>query len=198
VFFSHDDHYCKIRTFEKVAVACAGVLEVDSLNFSVFKMAQEACAGPGSIYNKLTRFDAMLRPALLAVWRLAQAGNHLPVARIEIAFVGMYDDTPVFIHEQFEPDVRTDPPETVVKRAFYPHRGMVDSLEMVVMGERAEIVNTSLIKPVKADTYTGAAIKLVQIEIDAVSRVGGPIDVLCVDRNGHHWVQRKEECQDER
>lgn len=192
---------CKISRDGSTFYAFSGLVEDSTAGYDIEALAHQAVQGPGDLSIHLNHFLELARDPLTKALTALQHDapdqyaylqqNH-PV--LQAIFASLEPDAPVLGVAGFSlaPDgALADFTRIVARRddgfgERIIYAGKQDHLKEYLhehrdwpAGDKAELVRT-----------------LIQSEIDAsAGEVGGPIDIVSIEPNGAHWVQRKPECK---
>jgi len=181
---------CKIFQFDNCSFSAAGNLFYRGTGFRLDVIGREACQTPGSLAAKVYAFESTATPAIRRVLRDAH-DNHPHAYRrflgkvfAETVFVGFEDGEPVLMVKS----------HTVDKDGVLQARPIARYTEgTLIFGSNQAALrfideNRPLLKKLPAPEI---ARKLIEVEIsENPTKVGPPISILAIDKNGASWIQR--------
>lgn len=193
---------CKISQAGSTFFAFSGLVEDKNASYNAADAAQEAVRGPGTLTDHMQRFIALTRGPL------AKA-----VAAVKVDSPEQYEylrqNHPV-LQAIFAEEESGAPVLGVAGFAVGPEGALEEFTKMIAEGDDGRgprIIYAGKQNQIKAylhshrDWFLGDQAKLVrnliQSEINASSgEVGGPIDIVAVEPNSAHWIQKKAQCPD--
>ena len=192
---------CKISQLGSTYFAFSGLVEDKTVGYNVSALAQEAADSSGTLSDRMNRFVTVLRdPLAKAVASLKQDSPD--------QYAYLQQDHPVLqaIFAEKEPG---PPALGVATFALGPDGKLADYTRLIAQGDDGRgprIIYAGKQDHIRAylsthrEWFLGDQAQLVRnlikSEIDASrGEVGGAIDILSIEPNSAHWLQKKPECR---
>jgi hypothetical protein len=185
--------YCALRSYDGIGVAFAGMLAEGSTRFDVTQIARIACRGGGTIFDKFTRFDALVAPRLSVAWARIFPDTTDParISPLDVAFCGMFEGMGIVLLGRL-----TRGPHLEVIRSFrLPRSGELTSVQLFFLGG-----SEGFVRQARAPGGTPGRdllrmpIDLLEEELATRHATAGSIDALHISNTGARWLHRGEEC----
>ncbi len=192
---------CKISRDGPSVYAFSGLVEDRSAGYDIERLAHEAVQGAGDLSIHLNHFLELTRDPLSRA--VAALKNDSPDQ-----YAYLQRNHPVL--QAIFADVESGPPELgVAGFSLAPDGNLIDFTRVIARGDDgrgSRIVyagqQAHLKEYLREHGDWGSADpaqlirNLIQSEIDASrGEVGGAIDIMAVEPDGAHWVQRKPQCR---
>jgi len=199
--------HCKIRQTGSLFYAFAMMTEHPQSGYSIPAIVNQVSQSNGSILQKAAFFENIVRDPIIRALEMIRRDypddfkrKHLKDPVLQIIFFGFEVNAPVLLARQFRVNTSTDGSlQLTIDRNDCPGMECPKGLARLTMGEHGEIDRFLKRQPDfwKANVTEGVK-RMIQLQIDATpDKVGGPIDLIVVDGNGGHWLQRRQECFNE-
>ena len=199
--------YCKIRQVGSTFFAFAGIAEFYPTGFNLADLTATACKSQGTVFEKASELERLVKPPLEKIMRFLHAGNQgkqaIPTSYdIGVVLCAVENGVPVMAVRKFIPTFSRPRFDSIyVDRVDCPGPTVaVNGTFLAMLGHR-EVVRLHLRdKSLFARGIVPGIRRLVQYEIDANPlAVGPPIDILSIGKTSFQWIGRKPECfgQDE-
>jgi hypothetical protein len=202
-----DRKVCKIYQVDELIFAVAGFAGDRRRGFNIPEIVARAGKNASSLRERVRRSEEALSEQLTA--ELVRLKKEAPTTYAKVvkeegapvltlAFAGYEEEATFVIISQFA--AREDnPPAVFVKRDSCPGNcpfgvktfflGSSRAIARYIAGKSGE----GNMEPIEAIRY------LIGLEIEENPQsVGGPVDILQIDRQGPKWIQKKEECPEMR
>lgn len=195
---------CKIRQVGNLFIGYAGLAEYTKTNYDLVTVVNEACLKGGTLEGKVRAFEELIVNPLSHALKYMRR-NHSKYYRqkihgktaVQIVFAAVEKGVPI-LHVRYlnVSDREGDSPAVALHKLGCPGRDCPRGEFASYLGHNAAIVQ--LMEKEKnfwTRGYAEGIRELIDLEIQAEPEyVGGPVDILRLDRNGHRWIQKKEEC----
>lgn len=200
---------CKIHSVGSIVFSAAGLLENRNTGFNVEDLAKQAAIGSDGAFDAEKRFQEIatvpFRRALTQIRRDARTYYDVEIKRgpepLQVVFIAVEKGTPTFALAYFTvTDGRDGSVHVTVHGTKCPGDGCPAGHGITMLGDNEAAVHASNFPSfwIGLDNPTVAIRKLVEIEIEALSkRVGPPIDILSLDTTGQNWIET-EGCKKEK
>jgi len=196
---------CKIVRTSSFAFAATGYNQDEATGFNVSNLAFQASRTPGDISEKVRFFEQQASEQLVRSAEWFQANDQRVFelllrtnAGFSIVFAGLDSSTPVLYERSFtfskDGDGRI---EVSTWARNFPDPKDRDPQPLSAYGETDAIREFLATQrdSLSGETPVEVARRLVEMEIAAKpDKVGPPVDIIRVDRNGIQWVEKKSEC----
>jgi hypothetical protein len=193
---------CKIIPMDDFAFASAGVLANPETGVSVASVMRTATANGGALKEKVKRFEEKISKTyskLLTQFQridpTSYRTNFEGKAAIMAVFAQMNDQGPIYFLRTFRPftkgnggvEFKVEADDCLSKCSGAIFLGEFGSIQKYVEENKESLLKKDLAERARL---------LVETQIKATpQKVGPPIDILQVARDGNLWVQRKPECK---
>ncbi|MFH0844731.1 MAG: hypothetical protein V1930_04585 [Pseudomonadota bacterium] len=195
---------CKIRRVGNLFIGYAGLAEYTKTNYDLVALVNEACLKGGTLDDKVRAFDGLivnpLSHALKYIKRTHSRYYRQKIhgkAAVQMVFAAVEAGVPRLHVRYLNVSEREgDSPSIALSKRNCPGGDCPNGEFAAYLGH-----NEAIVRFVEKERdfwtigYAEGIRELIDLEIQAEpDYVGGPIDILRLDRNGHRWIQRKEEC----
>lgn len=192
---------CKIAEQGSTLYAFSGLVEDQSAGYEIGPIAKDAIAAGTTITDRITRFNESVRAPLTKALEALKKDSPDQYAWLQ-------QGHPV-LQAIFADDSQNPPALAVAGFSLGPDGQLTDFSRSIAQGDDGRgprIIyagqQTKIREYLHAhpDWFKGdrsdLVRNLIQMEIDGSTsgQVGGPIDIVSVEPNGAHWLQRKPVC----
>jgi len=191
---------CKFKQVGSVFIAAAGLYSNSATGFDLYSVALTACQGRSTIQEKADRFARQVQEPLIRALKRIQSidpeyyRRRLPEGRevVQVAFFGFEVGAPR-LHVRAA-TLRNQ--KLVITRKDCPGGDCVQNTMAAILGSSDGAYSYINAHPEIQDIDLAQATnKLVEAEIrNNPNEVGGPVDILRIDKTGARWVQKKPSC----
>ena len=177
--------------------AASGVQDIHSIHYDIVPIGIRACKGPGGIEDRANAFEKAAFPEVRRYVKYIKA--HEPIsysfmtksgpARISVVFVGDHPFTVAIVQY-----VEDGPGNMVRDKGHVDVGSFVDSPSYQAVGarENAEIYHkqhSEIDKLDDVDFLRDMLLDPSELETAKPRRIGLPIAILKIDKNGPHWIE---------
>lgn len=189
---------CKIARFGEVYTLAAGLVAYDLTAFDLRTFVERAARGAGSLASKMSALDEqVVRPLTLMAERLRRddpefTTRYLKRYFVQVAFVGIENGQPVITQRRYMPklDVKGELDMSVFG---CPSNECSAVFDMFMLGETTAMRGHKNAR--KGSDVQAVIHELINLQIQATpERVGPPINILRIAKDGARWLEGGEIC----
>ena len=188
---------CKIRFFsdENIGFAFAGIINSKTIGYDAVSIAVEACRVDGNIFDKFKYFSSKIEYEFIRVLNILSEIKSVTITdySVQFAFFGIVDNIPSVSIVKIYPDSTFKDSGTYYIKKKSTNRRNIYISKIYFLGEHNDMFLN--LNKFKVEAPVSSIVELINVGIAKTPEsIGGPIDILRVDRNGFQWIQKKNEC----
>jgi hypothetical protein len=190
---------CKLVHVNDAVFSATHWVVSNDYDWDAQELAREALRSKGTLKKRVQAFEKLvcdkLPSALNKISREEYKKHFDNGVVLNAAFVGLVDQKPMLYHRKFPTSCRIDDITRIDRSVGENSRPIIIDGQRNA-NERYDKNNRSnQSKFLQSLNGVEEARMRVRLEIrDAPTRVGGPVDIVTVDKDGIHWVDRKPSC----